>query len=140
MPTSILSEDEARAADSASAGPTEKPVETVSQTQIKKANTLTYVTDERGRSIGYRKLRPLEAMDLTEIAGSNNSTNQAWMVYAMSAFSVFEIDGEKLPRPKTKQELRMRVQLLDDDGIDALIGALMPSEAEEASEVDKAKN
>lgn len=139
MPTTILPDDQLpieadKPVDASS------PVESVSAGEIRKATELTYVEDDQGRTLGFRKLRPLEAMDLTEIAGANNATNQAWMLYAMSAFSVFEIDGKRLPRPKNRNELRARVQLLDDAGLSAIIGVLAPSEETEDAENDRAKN
>lgn len=115
-------------------------VQTATQKELKSSSSLKYVVDATGRKIGWRKLQALEAMDLSEIA-AQNSTNTGWMIYATLAYSVREIDGQKLALPKTKSALRARIQQLGDDGLDALTKAMSPDEdGVGEDEIDKAKN
>lgn len=118
-----------------------RAVETPSQSVVRAANALTYVTDEQGRQIGWRKLSALDDFDLCEIAGGNAS-NREWMMRASLAFSVREINGEQIARPATKAQLRALVARLDDAGMVA-VGQSVYGPIEDAAadeDLDRAKN
>lgn len=105
-----------------------------SQRIVNAANALEYVTDERGRRIGWRKLDALEDFDLAELAGAQNVGNAKWMLYAMVAFSVREIDGQMMSRPGSKTDLRARIKLLGSEGLNAILDRLMPAQAADPAE------
>lgn len=116
--------------------------ETPTQRVVKAANALRYVTDEQGRTIGWRKLNALEDFDLTEIAGAN-AGNQEWMLRATIAFGVREIDGDPVSRPANKNQLRAMVARLDDAGMSAILGMFSGGaggDESEQDEMDRAKN
>lgn len=110
---------------------TTPPVETPTQRVVKAATAMRYVTDELGRTIGWRKLNALEDFDLTEIAGTN-AGNQEWMLRATIAFGVREIDGDPVSRPANKSQLRAIVARLDNAGMIAVLTMLNPPADEEA--------
>lgn len=119
------------------------PAASPSQQAVQTANQIRYVTDSTGRRIGWRRLNALEDFDLTEIAGQNES-NTGWMIRATAAFGVREIDGEPVPRPTTKTQLRAMVARLDDAGMNAILD-MFREEAEAAdaaaeAEATRAKN
>ncbi len=118
------------------------PAETPTQQVVNAANAVQMVTDATGRRLGWRKLRPLESMRMSEIVGPMNVQNPGYMLYAVVAFSVTEIDGEPVRKPNSKLELEARVQALGDDGIEALVDAIMPQDAASTDAVDleSAKN
>ena len=116
-----------------SAEPTaERPSEQI----VRDANAVHEVTDAKGRLIKFKKLGALETMDLNEIAGANNIGNPGWMLFATIAFSVVELDGQRIMRPKTKDQLRHLVQRLGNEGIDAVLKAISPKQADDADDPD----
>lgn len=118
------------------APPAGSPPASPSQQVVQAANKTIYVTDALGRRIGWRKLNALEDFDLTEIAGQNE-TNFGWMVRATAAFGVREIDGEPVPRPTNKTQLRAMVARLDDAGMDAILNIFREeAEAKAQAEID----
>lgn len=117
--------------------------ETPTQQAVRQANALNYVTDETGRTIGWAKLDALADFDLCEIA-AGNAGNQQWMMRATLAYSVREIDGDAVPRPNNKQQLRALVARLGDAGMVAVgqsvFGSGDPAEADMPDETERAKN
>lgn len=126
-----------------------------SQRIVNAANAMSYVDDEKGRRLGWRRLDALEEFDLSELAGANNVGNAQWMLLAMVAFCVREIDGQPMSRPGSKNDLRARVKLLGAEGINAVMSQLSPPKEEEdplsdgfseirsepqTSDMDRAKN
>src|ERR1700710_2611680 len=87
--------------------------ETPSQSIIKAANQPTTLTDARGRSIGIKKMNPLDRLRLFEVIGPENSKNEQSAGYGALAFLVTSLDGEPVPRPSTKIQLEALVQRLD---------------------------
>jgi len=111
--------------------------ETPSQSIVKAANKLSTITDSNGRSIGIKKMNPLDRLKLFEVIGAENSKNEQYVGYAALAFLVSSIDGEAVPRPANKIQLEALVQRLDDEGMDA-IGAHLQAQAEAAEATDEA--
>ncbi len=115
--------------------PEERPAaEGASRRIVDAANALEHVSDSKGRSLGWRKLDALEEFDLSELAGANNVGTAQWMMFAMIAFSVREIDGQAMPRPGTKNDLRARVKLLGAEGLNAIVQRLQ-GQAEQADDL-----
>ena len=110
--------------------------ETPSQSIIKAANQPATITDAKGRSIGIKKMNPLDRLKLFEVIGAENSKNEAYTGYAALAFLVTSIDGEPVSRPANKIQLEALVQRLDDEGMDA-IGAHLQAQAEAAQSADE---
>ena len=98
--------------------------ETPSQAIVRAATEMRYVTDRKGRRIGWRALNALEDFDLVEIAGENNN-NAHWMIRASIAFSIREIDGEPVSRPLNKTHIRAMIQRLGAEGMDAIMEQLL---------------
>lgn len=90
----------------------------------KNADGSIQVIDARGRAIVVKKLTALDKMRLTRIAGADGSMNQAYMGYALMAASVVSIGGEPEPFPKSIQAIEALVAQLDDDGLEAIGGAV----------------
>jgi hypothetical protein len=90
------------------------------------AKGVRFVTDTRGRSIGWKKLSYWDQMQLAELAGPTTSQNQAWMLPAMVAYAVTEIDGERVAKPGNKVGLQFLINRLGEEGMDALIADIMP--------------
>ncbi len=80
--------------------------------------------DARGRKIEIKKLKTLDRMRLFELIGSANAGNEPYLGHAMLAYSVVSIDGQPVPPMKTKIALEGVVQLLDDDGFNAVAAAV----------------
>lgn len=98
--------------------------ETPSAAIVRQAQQAETVTDSRGRVITFKKLSMLELMDVQEAAGAQLAANQSWMAMAMMAYSVTSIDGERVIRPQTKNQIRALVQRLGDEGMGALFAKL----------------
>jgi hypothetical protein len=117
--------------------------ETPTQRMAGDENRVRKVTDAAGRVIGWRPLLPLEDMDLAELAGAENAENRKWMLYATCAFVVVEIDGDPIPKPRNKLQLRAVVQRLGKDGLASLIDAMLAEAGptkDDAAELEAAKN
>jgi hypothetical protein len=76
-------------------------------------------TDAQGRVLTLKPLSALDKMRLSEIVGADNAHNVEFMGYAMVAYHVVAIDGEDVPRPRTRLQLDALVGRLDDDGLQA---------------------
>lgn len=115
--------------------------ETPSQSIVKAANSITTLTDSRGRQIGIKKMGPLDRLRLFEVIGAENSKNEQYAGYAALAFLVTSLDGEPVPRPENKIRLEALVQRLDDEGMDAIAMHLQSqAEASQATDEDALKN
>ncbi|MFO0906775.1 MAG: hypothetical protein U0835_00145 [Isosphaeraceae bacterium] len=95
-------------------------VETPSQAIVRAANQVETLQDARGRTIGVKKMGPLDRLKLFEVIGPENSKNEQYVGYAALAFLVASIDGDAVARPSSKLQLEALVQRLDDDGMDAV--------------------
>jgi hypothetical protein len=120
--TGITAEaDEGPGAPAAAAAST-----TPTQQFVADANGIVRTKDERGRSIGVKKLSPLDRMRLFKALGGQLSANEVYMGYAALAASVTEIDGEPVAPPITERQLEAMVSRLGDEGLNA-VGAAVKS-------------
>ena len=78
------------------------------------------VTDARGRVITLKRPSPLANLDFAEAAGSEK-INVLYLAEIAHLKFVAAIDGNVVPTPSTKGELRALYQRLDDDGNEAAI-------------------
>lgn len=95
------------------------PAETPSQKPSRAGSGLRQVKDSLGRSIGIRKIGPLERMRLFKAIGPQNSKNEQYLGIAMLAYSCAEIDGEPVSAPLSEVQMEALVTRLGDEGIDA---------------------
>ena len=102
-------------------------VQTPSQALTAAANEIIRVTDARGRVIGFRKLGILEKKRMYQALGAEDSKNDAVVLgFALPAYMAVEIDGNQLPPLGFAQASQIaldgRIALLDQEGIDAILG------------------
>ena len=98
-------------------------------------------TDETGRVITFRKLNALDRMRVFEVLGAALSENAAYLGYALTAASVTSVNAQPVAFPKTKTTLESAVQLLGDEGIDAVSKAYRDRFASgETGDLDTIKN
>jgi hypothetical protein len=109
--------------------------ETPTQAIVKSANAVQTVTDERGRVLAIKKMKPLDRLKMFEVVGAENSKNEMYLGYASLAYHVASIDGEAVNRPATKMQLEALVQRLDDDGLNA-VGQWLEEQAKANQEID----
>jgi hypothetical protein len=98
------------------------------------------VQDVRGRSIEVKKLKTLDRMKVLELIGADNSMNDRYLGFAILAYSVVSIDGSPVPRANSKMALEATVQLLDDDGFDAVSEGIAKNFLATAQTVEEAKD
>lgn len=110
--------------------------ETPTERIVNAANGLEHVTDAKGRRIGFKRLSMMDNWDLEALAGAQLAGNEQWMGKAMLAFAVCEIDGKRVPRPNTKNELRAVFQRLGDEGMVALLIHLSSAAADAAKRAE----
>jgi hypothetical protein len=96
-----------------------KTGEAPSEQLVAAAKAYETVTDSTGRAISVRKLTPFDCMQMSKVVGGESATNQMYMVYAMVAYSVKEINGETVVPPRTERELETIVQRLGEEGFEA---------------------
>jgi hypothetical protein len=104
------------------------------------AKTAT-VRDKNGRTIKVKKLGALDRVRLFKALGAEASENRQVMHYSALAASVTELNGDHVGFPTTSAQVDALIARLDDDGLEAVITALValsPEMAEGA--VDQAKN
>jgi len=77
-------------------------------------------TDKDGRTIGIKKLGPVERMRMFSIIGAENARNDAYLSIAALAFLVVEMDGAPVVRPGNMLQLEGLVSRLGDNGLEAI--------------------
>ena len=100
-------------------------------------------SDANGRQIEVRKLKPIEQLWMLEMVGGVNANNAPYLGYATLAYSVSKIDGQDVPRIRTKAALEAMVQRLDEAGLAAVGEAfkeLYPDAATQAEAQEILKN
>ena len=100
-------------------------------------------SDANGRQIEVRKLKPIEQLWMLELVGGVNANNGPYLGYATLAYSVSKIDGQDVPRIRTKAALEAMVQRLDEAGLAAVGEAfkeLYPDAASQGEAQDILKN
>ena len=119
-----------------------KAGETPTDRVVNAANERTVVTDSKGRTIEVRKLTPLDRMRMSRAAGSENATNQPYMVYALVAFSTANIGGHEKMIPQSQGHLEAVISELGEEGYEAVLSAVieMHGEQSEGDLVEEAKN
>lgn len=95
-----------------------------SEEVVRDANAVVHVTDARGRKWGVKRLGPAKRMRLFAILGNDLAQNQMYLGHAALAASVVDVDGEEIPFPQTALLLEALVQRMDDDGLEAVAGAI----------------
>ena len=113
--------------------------DTPSQAIVKAAAMPQAVTDAQGRTLGVKKLGPLDRMKMFEMVGPENAKNEPYLGYAILALHVTGIDGEPVGRPANRLQLEALVQRLGDDGLDA-VGAAIQSTMPADPDPDAIKN
>lgn len=98
----------------------EGKVETPSQAIVRSANEVVTVTDANGRSIGIKRLGPVERMRMFKVIGGEQAKNDAYLGIAALAFLVRSIDGDTINQPTSELQLEGLVQRLGDDGLNAV--------------------
>lgn len=94
--------------------------ETPSEAIVKGANGTVTVEDAKGRSITVKKIAPLDRMRLFKAVGPLNSQNQQYLGYAILAASVTAVDGDPRPFPTNELQVEATVQMLGDEGMEAV--------------------
>jgi hypothetical protein len=84
------------------------------------------VTDKAGRRIMIRKVGVLETLRLYKALGPELSDNGAYVGVALIAVAAAAIDELPVPFPASEVALEALLDLLGDDGMAALIGAVTP--------------
>ena len=117
-----------------------KALPTLSEQIKADANRIEYATDKTGRSIGVRRLTPVDMFDITLVLGEHSS-NQSALMQALNVCSVCEIDGDPVSRPGSVLQLKALMKRLDFHGMAAAQEALVRF-AEETGEagLEAAKN
>lgn len=111
------------------------------------ANGVVMATDTRGRTIGVKKMNALQRMRLFKLIGADGATNPQYVGYAILAASAVSLNGAAMGAGDVGSliELEHRVQILDDDGLDAIGKVLRSQEPDQAPDAqgdigDAAKN
>ena len=83
------------------------------------------VIDSLGRTLKVKRLSALDRLRLFTACGAENSDNRQYMSYAGAAAAVTEVDGIPVPFPATELQVSALVARLDEEGLAAVIGALI---------------
>lgn len=98
----------------------EKP----SDAMVKQAAQEVTITDRRGRAIRLRKPGVLSQFRLVEAVGES-AANQTYMGMVLPLIYVSAVDEyEHIPMAK-KSEVEALIQLLDDDGVEAVVAGVL---------------
>ena len=116
------------------------------QARQAKYNRIERVTDSLGRTIGVRRLKPSQQIRIQELAPGlegtttvvDEKTGKTFDIPKSSplifAASVAEVDGSPFTFPKTRGELDAVLDMLDDEGLAAVVEALGKLSADEDTE------
>jgi hypothetical protein len=83
------------------------------------------VIDSRGRLIKVKKLSALDRMRLFKAMGAVHAENRMAASYAATAAAVTELDGMMVPFPTSDIQLDALVGRLDEEGLEAVVMALV---------------
>ena len=102
------------------------------------------ITDATGRPIWWKPLSYLDQLRLAEIVGPENGRNESFMLLATLALSVIRMADDPPPgrRARTRAELEMVLQRLDDAGVEALLDdlrAMTPEAGDESADAKLAR-
>ena len=78
------------------------------------------VTDSLGRLIKFRRIKPAARMDMLGMLGPERAAVKEVLGYATLGYCVTEIDGERRPPAMAYEHLQATVDLLDDEGLEAV--------------------
>lgn len=106
---------------------------------VKPALRVTETKDALGRVLKVRRLNALNKVDWAEILGAERVSNDFVATNALFAYSVTEIDGDKVMPPQSWAEVRLLIQRLDDEGIAAAGTAYVEAFGAPGQAVDTAK-
>lgn len=87
-------------------------------------NKIEYEVDTRGRRIGVKKIKLVNAHRLARVVGGETASNNVAYLQVLSVASVVEIDGEMIPQPGTNLQVEALMTRLDFDGLTAAMKAL----------------
>lgn len=120
-----------------------------------KYDRIERVTDKTGRVIGVHRLKPSQQLRIQELAPgldgmttmTDESTGKTISVPKITplaiAASVAEIDGSPFPFPRSRGELDMMIDVLDDEGLTAAaagLANLSSDDSDGADNKESAKN
>ena len=95
-------------------------VETPSQTIVKAANQLVYVTDSRGRKLGLRQIPFLEEFRVLEAIGPERALNTTYLRAVNFLLYLAEIDGEAIAIPRNHLQIEALIQRAGREGYSAI--------------------
>ncbi len=99
------------------------------------------VSDRNGRRLTIKKLSPLDRLRLFEALGSELSQNVPYVGYALSAACVVDLGGHHVAFPTSKRQVETLVNMLGDDGLDAVSDAYRENFSKgESGNLDTIKN
>ena len=114
------------------------PVETPSQTVVRAANEIVPITDALGRTIGIKRLGPVQRLHMLKLIGGQN---EHYMGMASLAFLVESIDGTPIAKPVNELQLDGLIGRLGDEGIETVAaGVVEHFGTDEAKTRDEIKN
>jgi hypothetical protein len=96
------------------------------------------VTDSRGRVITLQRPGILAQFRIVEVVGKDSVENRVYMNMVLPLIYVTSIAGESITLPRNKLQLEALVQLLDEDGIEAVGEGVMANWGEQDPEKEKA--
>lgn len=112
---------------------------TASESIIARATLTAEVKDVDDRMIKIRKLTAFDRMRLAELIGADNVNNSVYFSYALAAYHVVGINGERIPSPQSKAEIEAIVKRLGDDGLIAVGNGIEQNMSEKARSEDEAQ-
>jgi len=93
-----------------------KTEDSSSDSAIKPANHLVYVTDSKGRKLGLRRLPFLEEFRIVETVGPERAVNQVYMGMLNPILCITEIDGAKIEIPRTHAQIEALINRVGQEG------------------------
>jgi hypothetical protein len=93
-----------------------KTEDSPSESVIKSANQLVYVTDSKGRKLGLRRLPFLEEFRIVEAVGPERAVNQVYMGMLNPILCIAEIDGARIEIPRTHAQIEALISRAGQEG------------------------
>ena len=113
--------------------------ETATAQAVKAAMREAIVEDARGRVITLRKPPVLAQFQLVEALGPKTAQNNTYVSMCLPLLFVAQIDDVPVYLPNSKAEMEALIQLLDEDGIGAVLQGVQANfEAKDPDEVASA--
>lgn len=116
------------------------PVKTPTQRVVEDANRVAYGMDALGRKLGVVRITASLRRRVLKALSAESGEKNGLLVMAVLACACVEIDGRMLPFPRNEIQIDAQIDLLEQEGLNAVGEILAREWAESEDKAEDLKN